>query len=342
MACSQPFLMRQKKPSHGHYSYQLPVSQSYFPCGWCLNCRVDKRNALIHRCEKEFIDKKCGAFVTFTYDDPHLVNHLKRDSKGNLVASLSKYDCKKFLDRLNKEVHKQPNTMLCNHKYKYLIVGEYGERGQAFDRPHFHALFFGLDFAVCKKLFMRAWRGQGQIDIGNIGQGAIGYVNKYLDKQIFGALAKEKYDYNGLERPFCHRSCGLGSSLYKENIDYAKEHNACYPWKGKDVPYPPYWKNKFLLSSHSDIGRTIQDFYNHKMKKPDGLSRYDLKQFQIDKAKLRERNLQRKLFDSGSPFLDVKNIELVFRPDWHKRMYKAYKYNSSHNLVRDLASDVFL
>lgn len=324
------------------YQYAWSPVFTQFPCGWCLNCRVDKRNALIHRCEKEFIDKKCGAFVTFTYDDPHLIQHLRYNSDGKLVASLSKLDCKRFLDRLNKLVHKEQDTLLCNHSYKYLIVGEYGERGQCFDRPHFHALFFGLDFAVCKRLFLRAWQGRGQIDIGNIGDGAIGYVNKYLDKQIFGVLAEKKYDDNNLERPFCHRSCGLGTSLYSENLDYAlqKEHLGCYRWKGKDVPYPTYFKNKYLL--YSDKGenfrRALQDYYNHNMHLPS--SRYDLHQFKLQKAKLRERNLQHKLFDTGTPFLDSFHLEEIYRPDWHRKMWKAFKPLDKTKLVRALDLDI--
>lgn len=312
-----------------------------FPCGWCLNCRVDKRNSLTHRCEKEFIDKKCGAFVTFTYDNPHIIPHLRRNAKGELVATLSKLDAKRFLDRLNKLVHSQPDTLLCNHKYKYLIVGEYGGNGSLFDRPHFHVLFFGLDFALCKKLFLRAWQGKGQIDIGNIGNGAIGYVTKYLDKQIFGGLARRTYDDNNLERPFCHHSLGLGASLYVENLDYARnpEHLGVYRWKGRDVPFPAYYKNKFLLRRDGSVSfkKQLDDFFRHNDRMPKNL--YEIRDFKLDKAKLRERILQRKLFDSGSPFLDVNTIETVFRPDWHKKQWKAYKYDKSR-LIRQLDLDI--
>lgn len=128
------------------------------PCGWCLNCRVDKMNELSDRCEYEYITFGCGAFVTFTFDDIHLDKYQFIDSKdGKLKATLSKKCAKEFLDRLNKEVHKYNKqyglTPFCRPDYKYLIVGEYGENGQIFDRPHYHALFFGLDFAMCERLF---------------------------------------------------------------------------------------------------------------------------------------------------------------------------------------------
>lgn len=339
MACSRPFHFKQQKSLRPQYSWN-PLTQ--FPCGWCLNCRVDKRNALIHRCEKEYIDKKCGAFVTFTYDDPHIIHLLRRSRDGRLQATLSKYDAKKFLDRLNKLVHKMPNSILCNHKYKYLIVGEYGERGQVFDRPHFHCLFFGLDFAVCKKLFLQAWQGQGQIDIGYIGDGAISYVNKYLDKQIFGDLAKAKYDDNNLERPFCHRSTGLGSSLYTEQLDYANqpEHLGCYSWKGKDVPFPQYWKNKYLLRYNKSVQfkKAVEDYYAHNNRPPK--STYDLHEFKIHKSKIREENLRQKIFSSGSPALDSRFVEEVLRPDWHKKMWLSFQYNDRKKLVRQAANDI--
>lgn len=56
----------------------LTIGKKYLevPCGWCLNCRVDKQNWITDACEYEW--KKynyIGAFVTFTYDDIHLYDH---------------------------------------------------------------------------------------------------------------------------------------------------------------------------------------------------------------------------------------------------------------------------
>lgn len=307
MACAHPIYFDRKfLNSHSpHYRVKSFLDMS-FPCGRCLNCRVDKQNQLTHRCEYEYIDKKCGAFVTFTYDDPHIQHLMRTDSKGNLNATLSKRDLKLFLDRLNKLVHKQPNTLLCNHNYKYLAVGEYGEHGQQFDRPHFHVLFFGLDFAVCKSLFEKAWHNQGMIDSLPILNGGIRYVLKYLDKQLFGDQAFQKYEKNNLQRPFQQHSLGLGSGLYISQLDYIKNHKNCYSWRGKDVPIPTYYKNKFLLSNRkyksSNRIEKMQDFnlaYGVSLK-----TLYDLHDFSITKAQIRERNLLNQMSSNGQPRFD--------------------------------------
>lgn len=363
MACSHPFLFI-PKTLQGEYIVFSDPSKNYFPCGWCLNCRVDKRNSLQHRCERELIDKKCGAFVTFTYDDPHLIKNLKYNIHGELVASLSKSDAKHFLDRINKAVHALPDCLLCNHNYKYLIVGEYGQNGQVFDRPHFHVLFFGLDFAFCKKLFERCWK-QGNIYVGSIGPGAIPYCLKYLDKQILGDLAKIKYDQNNLERPFQHHSIGLGSQLYREQLQYAKSHNACYRWKGKDVPYPIYYKNKYLVSSNYDYKIKAQKIFDSSGKKIDvhGLKKYptyfsnlkdaqkylvkhfqgsyyDLHEASLDLARRRERNINISFRNHGEPMLDYD--KLLSEVLSYKHGFKiTYSSNPTPDyVIRSIVDDV--
>lgn len=307
MACAHPIYFDRKFLANHSPHYRIyDYTDQAFPCGRCLNCRVDKQNQLTHRCEYEYIKYKCGAFVTFTYDDPHIQKLMRTDSKGNLNATLSKYDLKKFLDRLNKLVHNQPDNLLCSHKYKYLAVGEYGEHGQAFDRPHFHVLFFGLDFAYCKRLFEKAWHYQGKIDSLPILNGGIRYVLKYLDKQLFGDLAFEKYDKNNLQRPFQQHSLGLGAGLYKEQLAYIKTHNNCYRWRGKDVPVPTYYRNKYLLSN-----RRFKNINKIKNRNRFNLTygvnlknNYDLHDYSITKAQIRERNLLKQMENNGQPRFD--------------------------------------
>lgn len=302
MACAHPIkLDYYKLTSSSPYNHFT----NYFPCGRCLNCRVDKQNDLTARCEWEYIQKKCGAFVTFTYDDPHLQKHFRHDSSGQLVATLSRRDCKKFLDRLNKLVHKQKSNILCNHNYKYLAVGEYGQNGQMFDRPHFHILFFGLDFAYCKKLFERAWQAQGKIDSLPILNGGIRYVLKYLDKQLYGDLAKMKYDQNNLERPFQTHSLCLGSGLFQSQLKYIKSHNNCYRWKGRDVPVNNYIKNKYLLPRNYRLENQVESMQNINLAYGVNITNlYDLKQFSIQKARIRESNLNKMNERSGKPRFD--------------------------------------
>lgn len=306
MACAHP-IIRWDKNFHDFPHWRK--NEMYFPCGRCLNCRVDKANELTHRCEQELINFKCGAFVTFTYDNYHIVDKLRHDSSGNLNATLKKTDLKKFMYRLRQNIKRNmPDTLLSNHHFKYLAVGEYGGDGQIFDRPHIHILFFGLDFAVNKRMFERSWQGQGMINVEPILNGGIRYCLKYLDKQLFGKQAEQKYDKNNIERPFQTHSLGLGSSLYKSQLNYIKSHHGCYRWKGKDVPVPNYYKNKFLINKERALNAVIskaryEQFNNIKPK-----SVYDLHDFNIQQNLLREKNLNKKLELSGRPRLDYDYI----------------------------------
>lgn len=300
MACAQPFLYIPKSQTF------IPKSLNdlYFPCGWCLNCRVDKRNALEHRAEYELMTRLSNAFVTFTYDDPHIVHLLRKTGRtaSGFEATLSKREAKKFLDRLNKQIKKLPNCKLSQHDYKYIITGEYGGNGSQFDRPHFHCLFFGLDAKFCKKAFAKAWQGQGQIDVGYITKGGIRYVLKYLDKQVNGEVAKELYENHGLERPFSHHSVGFGSELYSKNVDYARNHNGCYRYKGKDVPYPTYWKNKYLVSTFKDNLRQVQNVYDATGFRPK--TQYDLHDYKMRIAKNRFEHIKTQMIQDHTPFYD--------------------------------------
>lgn len=306
MACSRPFSIDKLRQYHPNRLYSS--WQNYVPCGWCLNCRVDKQNELRDRCEYEYIDKKCGAFVTFTFDDINLYRYMHYDSHDNkLRASLSKKDTKRFLDRLNKLVHSQPDSLLCNHHYKYLVVGEYGEHGDnpaLVGRPHLHCLFFGLDYAFCKKLFAKAWQDNGEIYIGNIGDGAIGYCLKYLDKQLHGKQSFYKYEYHNQEAPFQRHSLGLGSGLFTSQAKYILEHDYKYRWHAKDVPVPIYYKNKLYKNPISplalrlkSINESVKKYEAHLGYKPKTL--YDLKNFSHDQALIRERTLAIKMRQKG-------------------------------------------
>ena len=284
MACSNPLRInptRLYSKSFKKYSYD-PLArplynnfggENYYtvPCGWCLNCRVDKTNQLTHRAEYEYINYGCGSFVTFTFDDYHLNPYMFINAKtGQVQATLSKKCVREFLDRLKKLViadnKKTGFNPLCRKDFKYLIVGEYGENGSAFDRCHYHALFFGLDFAYCERLLWRAWQFQGSIQVGAIKNGGIGYVLKYIDKQIFGSPAWFKYDYNHLQRPFQFHSSNFGYGLYKGQLKYINDNHGNYHWHGKDYPVPIYYKNRLRVISDKNFDYQCKNYLERKNK----------------------------------------------------------------------------
>lgn len=286
------------------------------PCGVCLNCRVDKQNSLVDRCEYEFMEQGSGAFVTFTYDDIHLHKNAFFDTKkGCICHTINRKDGKDFLNRLNKEVHKFVkkfgNSGACNKNYKYVLTGEYGDR---FKRPHFHALFFGLDFKICERLFWRAWNFQGSIDVGPIRSGGIKYATKYISSIEFGPVARAKYTYHHLEKPYSVHSQGLGEGLYKSQLRYIREHHGNYRWHGKDRPLPSYYKKKYLITSDLDLKwrnfeykkkkRRIESLYEHKITSYKAMEEYTL---MISRRRM--ENLKNHLIQSGKTILDMDQLQ---------------------------------
>ena len=295
MACSNPLKLYEPKKSKGlkkssHTDFYLNAlrrsfgHQDYYtiPCRYCLNCRVDRQNEFVDRCEYEYINYGCGAFVTFTYDDVHNFKNAFIDSHdGQFKYSINKKDGKDFLNRLNKLVHQEckklrkkgiENCPLCREDYKYFITHEYGD---SFNRNHIHCLFFGLDFAFCERLFWKAWNYQGSIEVGAIKNGGIAYVTKYISSQVYGTEKTYKYIYHHLTAPCSSHSLGLGEGLYLSQLDYIKKHNGYYHWHHSDRPVPSYYKNKYKIISDLPIDynkrkylkdcENIYNLYEHRI-----------------------------------------------------------------------------
>lgn len=107
-------------PAHGARDRKLSL-----PCGQCIGCRLEYSRQWAMRCvhEASLYDRNC--FITLTYNDEHLPPY----------QSLRYYDFQLFFKRLRKRFGKA----------RYFMAGEYGDINA---RPHYHAIIFGLDFAV--------------------------------------------------------------------------------------------------------------------------------------------------------------------------------------------------
>ena len=102
----------------------LPYQMVQLPCGQCIGCRLERSRKWAMRCvaEASMHDENC--FITLTYDDAHLPPD----------GSLQVKDFQDFMKRLRSRVKKPVRFFHC---------GEYGELSQ---RPHYHAILFGVDF----------------------------------------------------------------------------------------------------------------------------------------------------------------------------------------------------
>lgn len=106
-------------------------------CGKCLGCRMDYSKEWANRCVLELQYHKSAYFVTITYDQDHVpVSYYSDPDTGEAqpVLTLCKSDFQAFIKRLRKRVEPQ--------RIRYFAAGEYGEKTQ---RPHYHAIIFGLE-----------------------------------------------------------------------------------------------------------------------------------------------------------------------------------------------------
>ena len=217
MSCVNPFT-KYVNHGYGYYNYYS------YPCGYCLNCRKDKQQYIIDRAEYEYKTRLTASFVTLTYDDIWNIDHCAvlnpnggfeydtaNDGTLHPRFTLVYEDLIHFIDSIRHYIkeHTELHSILCQPDFSYVYVGEYGD---LFNRNHFHILFFGLDFAFCKKIIFERWK-YGFIDCLPLLDGGIAYVTKYMDKQTFGALASEQYDNKGLARPKLRMSVGFGKGL---------------------------------------------------------------------------------------------------------------------------------
>ena len=101
------------------------------PCNKCIGCRLERSRQWAIRAVHEAQLHKDNVFITLTFSDENLPAN----------KSLIKSDFQKFIKRLRKKFK--------GKKILYLHVGEYGE---VTNRPHHHAILFGIDFPDKKYL----------------------------------------------------------------------------------------------------------------------------------------------------------------------------------------------
>jgi len=151
------------------------------PCGQCIGCRLERSRQWAMRCIHESSLYSRNSFVTLTFDDEHCPNSLDY----SLFQLFMKRARKKF------------------GPFRFYMCGEYGERTL---RPHFHALFFGLDFSDRYLWRMtdagsRSYRSPelesvwtlGHSEVGDVTFESAAYVARYVVKKVTGSRADEHY-----------------------------------------------------------------------------------------------------------------------------------------------------
>lgn len=301
MACANPIRMFDKNTREF-------ISQ--VPCYKCINCIIDRRSTIEDLCDEELFQKNYAAsYLTVTYDDYHI--NWVNDWHGSLRMSLKASDATKFVKRIRSYMKRHKiNSPLADPKFRYIVAGEYGDGG----RPHLHFVFFGLDYRVCDKIFRECWKFGNQ-KLLPVEKGCFNYVASYLTKQVYSLSVHDTYDVYNLERPFFHRSQGLGSTLFLRQWDFITSHDYCYQSrKGVLRPLPQYYMRRYCLyRANSTSPEKQAEWRSYFPNKNFSIKEYN--KFKHILAKTREENLIARLRKSNEP------LPYTPVPDWWQTVY---------------------
>lgn len=201
MSCTNPNLMRFSVDPEsgtvfsrfiGNGSYMDPkdygtpyVDKEWYipvPCGKCASCRMDYAREWSNRMILELQDHDQAMFLTLTYND----DHLPYSDKG--FPTLVKRDVQLFLKRLRKHLN--------GKRIRYYFSGEYGSKTE---RPHYHAIIYGIGLNTFPDLIYRGsnklghpyftsptleriWRN-GFISFSSVTWRTCNYVSRYVLKK---------------------------------------------------------------------------------------------------------------------------------------------------------------
>lgn len=215
------------------------------PCGQCIGCRLARSLQWGIRCMHEKQMHDMSSFVTLTYDDDFL------PEGGTLVKS----DVQKFLKRLRERLKVKG--------IRYYMCGEYGERT---NRPHYHILFFNLDF-LDKKFYKTAKAGEklytsellreiwpfGHNVIGDVTLESCCYVARYIVGKVLGDKADDWYMGRLPEYTDMSRRPGIGSTWYERYGVHSHKSGDFAVLSGKRVRMPRFYDTRYELVDASAL-----------------------------------------------------------------------------------------
>jgi hypothetical protein len=222
----------------GQCAYPIHVNGVYVPCGRCMGCRIARTREWTVRLLHELPYHECATFLTLTYDEEHIPVMEKTINDVPIVVNntLKKKDLINFFRRLKNEPQR---------KFKYFACGEYGDITQ---RPHYHAIVYGLHPEE-KELVLENWK-YGLVDLGIVNAKTARYTAKYIQKKLNGEMAEE--EYGAREHPFQIQSNGIGKQYALDNEKKLKEHGYCI-LSGAKVGIPKYYQKILGITTEHTI-----------------------------------------------------------------------------------------
>lgn len=179
-----------KRPTDG-----TPFVPIKLPCRLCMPCRLNYKADRTIRMVHELQEYLHSYFLTPTYSDD------KIDPNYNLRHR----DMTLFIKRLRKRKSEAGNKDI-----RYAYCGEYGAQTS---RPHYHAIFYGVeindlvfhsknnngDIFYTSEEINRIW-GLGEVLISEANETTCGYVASYMQKDATGDYTK--VDEKGKPKPY--------------------------------------------------------------------------------------------------------------------------------------------
>lgn len=212
-------------------------------CGQCQSCRLKSSREWAVRCMHELqMHEFVGSFLTLTFDEENLVRECP-------AGSISVKHMQDFHKRLRKR--------FSDRKIRMIYCGEYGDKR---GRPHYHGVYFGLDFddkiqvsesagfpIYSSEILSKLWTF-GNAMIGTVTFESCAYVARYCTKKLTGKKGKEAYEAKGLVPPFAKYSNqpGIGADWVDSFGDtdcFSHDHVVV---RGRGPCKPPRYYDKLL------------------------------------------------------------------------------------------------
>lgn len=188
MLCKNPFIRAPDPKDPKKYKLikakgAANLGKEVFPCGQCLNCRINKARNWTGRLLLEALDHGKACFATLTYSEDNL------PPGGTLVPKHVTDFFKRLRYQLEYQDQKAADACLVPlfRRVRYYYCGEYGERG---GRPHYHLAIFG----ICQTegdLVTKCWT-LGHCYIGELNKNSMRYIAGYIMK----GMTHDKSEYN--------------------------------------------------------------------------------------------------------------------------------------------------